>query len=96
MPPRSLTESGEMASFVANSIGAAILRDPASETPEGLGSWASRALIHQATGMVMAQLGVNGDDAMAVLRAHAFADNLSLTAMAKNVNELKFDFSRSG
>jgi len=94
LPPRMLSESDDIASFVANSIGAAILSDPASDTPEGLGSWASRALVHQATGMVMAQLGVNSDDALAVLRAHAYADNVSLTEMAGSVSELTFDFSR--
>ncbi|WP_295697881.1 ANTAR domain-containing protein [Lapillicoccus sp.] len=94
LPPRLLTENADIASFVANSIGAAILSDPASDTPEGLGSWASRALVHQATGMVMAQLGIHSDDAMALLRAHAFADNVSLTEMARSVNELTFDFSR--
>lgn len=92
-PPRTLAESDDVAAFVANSIGAALLNDPASETPEGLGTWASRALVHQATGMVMAQLGVSDDDALAVLRAHAFADNTSLAAISLSVTQRSYDFS---
>ena len=37
-------------------------------------SWGSRAEIHQATGMVVAQLGISAADALARLRAHAFAE----------------------
>ena len=42
------------------------------------GAWSSRAGIHQATGMVIAQLGISPDDALAVLRAHAYAEDIPL------------------
>ncbi len=40
------------------------------------------AEVHQATGMVSAQLGVPLDDAFVLLRAHSFANNLSLRDVA--------------
>ena len=34
----------------------------------------SRRMVHQATGMVLAQLGISADDARLVIQGHAFAD----------------------
>ena len=48
-------------------------------------SWSSRAEIHQATGMVLAQLGVSATDAFARLRAHAFAEQRLLGDVARDV-----------
>lgn len=35
--------------------------------------WMTRRVVHQATGMVIAQFGVKPDEALLILRAHAFA-----------------------
>jgi hypothetical protein len=43
------------------------------------------AEIHQATGMVSAQLGVSLEEAFVRLRAHAFAQNLSLRDVARQI-----------
>ena len=43
------------------------------------------AEVHQATGMVSAQLGVPMDEAFVRLRAHAFADRRSLRDVARDV-----------
>jgi hypothetical protein len=45
----------------------------------------SRAAVHQATGMLVAQLGVGIDEAFARLRAHAFAEGRSLTEVADDI-----------
>jgi hypothetical protein len=52
----------------------------------------SRA-IHQAAGMVIAQLGIRAPDAYARLRAYAFAHGMSLAEVAELVvdNHLRFD-----
>lgn len=71
-------EKHAVAQFLSDSVGAALLGDEASSTGEGLSSWASRATVHQATGMVVAQLGVSAEDALALLRAHAFSSDLPL------------------
>lgn len=44
-----------------------------------------RAQVHQATGMVAAQLGVHVSDALTTLRAHAFAQGRSLTDLAADI-----------
>lgn len=54
--------------------------DPTVET--GL---MSRREIHQATGMVLAQAGVGAADALLLLRAHAFANALTLREAADEV-----------
>ncbi|MEX2533536.1 MAG: GAF and ANTAR domain-containing protein [Nitriliruptoraceae bacterium] len=46
---------------------------------------ADSALIHQATGMVSVQLGAGLTEALALLRAHAYASNQSLSSLAQDV-----------
>jgi AmiR/NasT family two-component response regulator len=43
--------------------------------------------VHQASGVVSVQLGITVAAALAVLRAHAFAEGSSLTAIARQVIE---------
>jgi AmiR/NasT family two-component response regulator len=43
------------------------------------------AEVHQATGMIAAQLGVSVDDAFVRLRAYAFGDNRTLREVADDV-----------
>jgi hypothetical protein len=44
-----------------------------------------RFVVHQATGMVAAQLDVPVDDALLLLRAHAFASGRNVTDVARDV-----------
>lgn len=48
-------------------------------------SWGNRVEIHQATGMVVAQLDVSATDAFARLRAYAFAEHRLLGDVARDV-----------
>jgi hypothetical protein len=59
-------------------------------------SWGGRAEIHQATGMVGAQLGVGVADAFARLRAHAFAERRLLVDVAADVVTRRLRFSPHG
>lgn len=52
-----------------------------------------RAIIHQATGMVLAQLDVTPDEARLLLRGRAFADGQKLRDIARDVIEGRIDFS---
>lgn len=45
----------------------------------------SRAVVHQAAGMVAVQLGCTATDALAALRARAFAEDRPITALATEV-----------
>jgi hypothetical protein len=79
------------AQFLADAIGVAILGgfDRAETTDE---VWSTRDQIDQAAGMVVAQLRVSPADALAVLRAHAFAHNTSLAAIVAQVLSRELDF----
>ncbi len=56
-------------------------------------SWSKRAEIHQATGMVVAQLGVSPTDAFARLRAHAFTQGTTLAEVARAVVARRLRFT---
>ena len=53
-----------------------------------------RAEIHQATSMVLVQLGVSPTDALARLRAFAFAEQRLLGEIARDVVSRRLRFSR--
>ena len=53
----------------------------------------SRRLIHQATGMVLAQLGTTADDAHLILQARAFADGRPMREVAQDVIERRVRFT---
>jgi hypothetical protein len=80
------------AQFLADAVAVALLQDPAAYATHTGGPWASRAQIHQATGMVVAQLGIRSADALALLRAHAFAHDVSLERVAVSVIRRELDF----
>ena len=47
--------------------------------------WAATSVVHQATGMVMVQLGTDGTSAFAALRARAFQEGRTLQDVAHDV-----------
>jgi ANTAR domain/GAF domain len=93
LTPRPLNCETAAALFLADALGAALLQDLDGQDELGAGPWASRAQVHQATGMVIAQLGVGADDALALLRAHAYAHDTSVDAIAAQVVGRSLDFT---
>lgn len=93
---RSLSEPLPQVAFLANAVGSALLAD-AAEQHEGQAqpgdAWSSRSVVHQATGMVMAQLQVTAEDALVLLRAHAYAMGTDVTDVAAEVVGRKINFS---
>lgn len=83
-----------VATFLGHTVGTAMLLDPQLEHPEALSprTWASMAVIHQATGMVVAQVGVHQEDAVALLRAQAFFQNTTLDDVASQVVQRSINF----
>jgi len=82
--------------FIADTVGSALLRETITPTPPLVsGEWTERAEIHQATGMVTAQLKISPEDALALLQAHAFSQNVDLHTLALDVVARKVDFSDS-
>jgi hypothetical protein len=55
----------------------------------------SRAVVHQATGMIIAQLDIDPEAAALVLRGRAFSTGLSVREIAQAVVDRRLDFSRS-
>lgn len=55
----------------------------------------SRRTIHQATGMVLAQLNLPPDEARLVIQAHAFAEGRSMQEIAEDIVERRLNFSVS-
>jgi hypothetical protein len=83
----------DAAMVVARVTAAALLADgPRMHDPEH-GPWAERAEVHQATGMVVAQLGVPEEDALALLRAHAYSHDQSMGHTAHDVINRQIIFS---
>jgi hypothetical protein len=54
----------------------------------------SRREVHQATGMVAAQLGVSVQDALLVLQAHAYATERTVRDVAADIIERRLDLAR--
>ena len=95
-PHASLAEPPSRVVFLANVVGAALLTDASEHADADLEmgeGWSSRSLVHQATGMVMAQVRVTGEDALAILRGHAYAMATDLNDVAARVIDRRINFS---
>lgn len=80
-------EEEETAQFLADAIGAAILRDSDGRNETASEPWLTRSRVHMATGMVVAQLRVSPQDALALIRAYAFAHDQSINRIAEDIVE---------
>jgi hypothetical protein len=90
---RRLALNGEHLQFLANVVGAALIGEAGDPATFNSGPWASRARVHQATGMVVAQLRLSPEDALAVLRAHAYGQQSTLSEIASAVVERRLTFT---
>ncbi|MDQ1174144.1 hypothetical protein QE430_002451 [Microbacterium testaceum] len=88
--PRDVEDAWAMADVAALRVLDHLLGNlNSSAEPGGL----PKRLIHQATGMVMAQLGIPSDDALVVIRAHAFATGTAIPDIAEAIIRRDIDFS---
>lgn len=85
----------DAALIVSRVVAAALLADGPSMQEAGHGPWSERAEVHQATGMVVAQLGLPEEDALALLRAHAYSHDQSVGTTARAVVTRRLTFSES-
>jgi hypothetical protein len=73
-----------------------------SAAPPGSVAWqleqvpAHRAVVYQAAGMVSVQAAVSVDDALALLRAHAFAEGRAISVVVTDVVEGRLRFDTAG
>lgn len=68
------------------------LRAAGQDVDEVGGGRFSRRAIHQATGFVIAQLGVSADDAHLLLQGQAFAEGRTMIEVAEDIIERRFSF----
>jgi hypothetical protein len=57
--------------------------------------WTSSAAVHQATGMIMAQRGIDVASAFATLRARAFSTDRTVAEVARDVVERRLRFGET-
>lgn len=54
----------------------------------------SRRIVHQATGMIIAQLRIPADEALLVIQGHAFAENRPMMEVAQDITDRTLVFSQ--
>jgi hypothetical protein len=91
---RRLARSVEELAFLADVVGAAIVGGVPEDGRDHT-LWSERDRVSQATGMVVAQLGLVPADALAVLRAHAFAHEASVADISRAVLARELSFTHS-
>lgn len=97
--PGSLTDEQLRDALSAADTAALMLLGQRTDPGERDGGWLTQALghraeVHQATGMVIAQLGVSAIDALARLRVHAFLTERLLSEVARDVVTRKLVFTQ--
>jgi hypothetical protein len=87
----ALSSDQDADSLVVADVLAATILGMAAAAPPGMlpaeldGAVGHRAEVHQATGMASVQLGVSVEDALAAIRAYAFAHDLPVTRVATEI-----------
>jgi hypothetical protein len=96
--PAELVDAKLLAGLAALQVLSSATRDvEADRVPASVSvSQPSGRHVHQATGMVIAQLGLPAEDALLVLRARAFADGQPLRVVAEAVIARRIDFRDPG
>lgn len=98
--PGELTPEALADSLALATIATDVLIDGQGEADDGAApsgvelALESRFAVYQAQGMVMVQLGVPLDEAMARLRAHAYAHDRTLGSVARDVVARTLNFDR--
>jgi hypothetical protein len=90
-----VTDATQLASLAAWQVLRRILADNAADeldTP----TQHNRREVHQATGMILAQLDISAADAALLLRAHAFSSGRTVAEVASDVIERRIDFTADG
>ena len=89
--PSSQAEA--MAGVVARRILQGVLRRSSDEYVSEPDNSFLRRLVHQATGMVLAQLDISADDARLVIQGRAFAPGRSMMDVSRDILDGRLDVS---
>jgi len=92
--PISLTLEQQVQTLALSEIVSRILlRHAISDRSGDETSTFSRRLIHQATGMVLAQIGTTAEDAHLIIQARAYSENRPMREVAQDVIDRRIRFS---
>lgn len=91
-----VTDATHLASLAAWQVLRRILADNDLDSDLDTPSTLGRREVHQATGMILAQLDISAADAALLLRAHAFSSGRTVAEVANDVIERRIDFAADG
>ena len=90
LSPLFVAQATELTAALSRYVLRRALRQAGSSEVEGEGH--ARRTIHQATGFVIAQLGVSADDAYLLLQGQAFSEGRAMSELAADVIAHRFRF----
>jgi len=92
--PITLTPAQQQqASALSAIVSRILLRHAVADGASSSTTTFSRRLIHQATGMVLAQLETTADDAYLIIQARAFSENRTMREVAEDIIDRRIVFS---
>ncbi|TFD49658.1 GAF domain-containing protein [Cryobacterium frigoriphilum] len=93
LDPGQVVDAQVLAGIAARHVLRRALSGSAHEAQPDEDGELSRRAVHQATGMVLAQLNSTAGDALLIIHGHAFASGRSVRAVAADVVARRLDFS---
>ncbi|MFF1573345.1 GAF and ANTAR domain-containing protein [Leifsonia sp. NPDC058292] len=93
LDPTQSKRASEMADLVARRVLQDALSRSSDEYTDDVGNPYSRRIVHQATGVVLAQLDISADDARLVIQGHAFSNDRSMMDVSRDILDGRIDFS---
>lgn len=91
-----LEQAGRLAGVVSRHVLRDALRKSSSDDDDPTPDRYSRRLVHQATGVVLAQLRLPADDAHLLIQGHAFATGASMRETAEEILAGRLVFAADG
>ncbi|OII14590.1 GAF and ANTAR domain-containing protein [Curtobacterium sp. MCBA15_008] len=95
LAPEQVQHGASLATAVGRRVLRRALRAIDDEVPEDRSPF-SRRVVHQATGVVLAQLDISPDDAYLLIQGHAFARRTSMRQVAEEVLDGTVRFEQHG
>ncbi len=93
LSPAKIADAAALASIAARQVLRRAFLDVVSGGPEMADGAHSRREVHQASGMVSAQLDTTVEEALLLLQGHAYGNGSTLRETAREVVERRLDFS---
>jgi hypothetical protein len=96
LQPEQVAHAEDLASAAVEVLLRLQIEGPGATDGTFPAGWAATSVVHQATGMVMVQLGVEASSAFAALRARAYREGMTLQELAREVLDRRQRLDDSG